>query len=329
MAGHRDHTHDHHSHASDGQAHLHADHPAAECVGPSADLERRRSERRGLTLALAVTAGIFLLELVGGFLSGSLALQADAGHLFADVVGLSISLAGIAIAQRPVDSRRTWGYYRLEILSALANGVLLGVAAVMILREAVERFIHPDPIDATTMVALAAIGLAANFASIIPLAKLRGSINTRGAFTHALGDAVNAMGVIVAGLIVHLTGWLWVDAAIAILIAGTIVWSAWHLIHEAVGILLEGIPLGIELAHVRESIAGLAGVKDVHDMHIWTITSGMFAFSCHVSVAAGLSDAARDELLTCAKTLLHDQYGIDHSTIQIEAETWREIGLVH
>ncbi|HVO31985.1 MAG TPA: cation diffusion facilitator family transporter, partial [bacterium] len=173
------------------------------------------------------------------------------------------------------------------------------------------------------------IGLAANFASIVPLARLRGSITTRGAFAHALGDAVNAVGVIVAGLVIRATGWLWVDAAVSILIAGTIVWSAWHLVRESVGVLLEGIPLGIELAHVRESVAALPGVKDVHDMHIWTITSGMFAFSCHVSVAAGLSDAARDELLTSAKTLLHDKYGIDHSTIQIEAETWREIGLIH
>ncbi|HVO31587.1 MAG TPA: cation diffusion facilitator family transporter, partial [bacterium] len=133
MGGHHDHSHDH-RHGEGAPPHLHADHPAAECEGPGASLERRRSERRGLTFALAVTAAIFVLELAGGLISGSLALQADAGHLFADVVGLSISLAGIAIAQRPVDSRRTWGYYRLEILSALANGVLLGVAAVMILR---------------------------------------------------------------------------------------------------------------------------------------------------------------------------------------------------
>jgi cobalt-zinc-cadmium efflux system protein len=328
MAGHH---HDHeHDHGQPGErAHLHADHAAAECEGPSGGLERRLKERRGLSFALAVTSGIFLLELVGGWISGSLALQADAGHLFADVVGLGISLASIAIASRPVDSRRTFGYYRLEILSALANGVLLGVAAVLILKEAAGRAFHPEAIATGKMIALAAIGLAANLASIVPLARLRGSITVRGAFAHALGDAVNAVGVIVAGLVIAATGWLWADTLVSVLIAGTIVWSAWGLVKEAVGVLLEGIPMGIELAAVRKSIGEIAGVKDVHDMHIWTITSGMFAFSCHVSVASGLDDGQRDKLLTAAKTLLHDRYGIDHSTIQVEAETWDEIGLVH
>jgi len=319
------HDHDHeHEHV-----HLHAGHAAADCLGPAGDLERRRKERRGLAIALSITATIFLIELVGGLVSHSLALQADAGHLFADVVGLSISLAGIAIASRPVDARRTFGWYRLEILSALANGVLLGVAAVMILREAWERAFHPEPIHVTVMISLATVGLVANFASIIPLAKLRNSINVRGAFAHALGDAVNAIGVIVAGVVIHFTGWFWVDAAVSVLISATIVWSAWSLVREAVGVLLEQSPIGIELAAVRETIATIPGVKDVHDMHIWTITSGMFAFSCHVSVASGLLDAERDALLTAAKTLLHDRYGIDHSTIQIEGEAWSEIGLVH
>lgn len=324
MSGHHDHGHD-----GDGDAHRHADHPAAECQGPAGDLERRRRERRGLSFALTVTSAIFVLELAGGWFSHSLALQADAGHLFADVVGLGIALAGIAIAGRPVDDRRTFGYYRLEILSALANGTLLGVAAVLILKEAIERFFHPTPIHLLPMVGLAAVGLVANFAAIVPLSKLRGSINARGAFLHALGDAVNAIGVILAGVIIWLSDWLWVDAALSILIAGTIVWSAWRLVHEAVGVLLEGIPLGIELASVQKTIACIEGVKDVHDIHIWAITSGMFAFSCHVSVAAGLTDAQRDALLTEAKTLLHDRYGIDHSTIQIEGESWQEIGLVH
>ena len=323
------HTQDHgHDHANDA-SHLHAGHAAADCAGPAQDLERRRKERNGLRFALGVTAAIFLVELVGGWISGSLALRADAGHLFADVVGLSISLAGIAIASRPVDSRRTWGYHRLEILAALANGILLSVAAVLILREAWERAFAPEAIGVRTMVGLAAVGLVANFASIIPLAKLRGSINVRGAFAHALGDAANAVGVIVAGVVIALTGWLWVDAAVSVLIAGTIVWSAWGLVREAVGVLLEGIPIGIEVAAIREAIACLPGVKDVHDIHLWSITSGMFAFSCHVAVADGLDDAHRDTLLTSAKTLLHDRYGIDHSTIQIEGEAWPEIGLVH
>lgn len=322
--------HDHGDHDDpDRPSHRHSDHPAAECLGPQADLERRRKERTGLGAALAVSALIFLVELVGGMVSGSLALRADAGHVFADLVGLGIALAGIIIAARPVDSRRTWGYYRLEILSALANGVLLGVAAVLIVTEAVHRFGDPEPIRFDTMLGFAGVGLLANLLTVGLLARLRGSISIRSAYAHALGDAANTAGVIVAGIAMRFTGWLWLDPVLSIVIAFLIVKSAWSLVRESVGVLLEGMPLGMELEVVHRALADLPGVKDVHDIHIWTITSGMFAFSCHVSVADGVSQAERDTILTAAKTLLHDRFGIDHSTIQIEGEAWEEIGLVH
>ncbi len=323
--GHDDHGHDH-GPESDRS---HCDQPAAECVGPQATVERRRKDRRGLLISLVVTGTIFFAELVGGWLSGSLALQADAGHMFADVVALGIALAGIAIASRPHDDRRTYGWYRLEILSALANGVLLGVVAVVIVREAWDRFWAPPTIDVRPMIAVAIVGLAANLVTMSLLARSRTSLALKGAFLHALGDTVSSVGVIAGAIVILTTGALWIDPVLSVGIAILIVVNAWGLVREAVGILLEGIPLGFEIDKVRQALASIPGVKDVHDIHIWTITSGMFAFSCHVSVASGATEAERDVILTSAKTLLHDRFAIDHSTIQVEGETFQEIGLVH
>lgn len=319
-------SHEHH----DGTASRpHCDQPAADCTGNETRLARSRQERRGLGWALAVTGVVFFAELIGGFVSGSLALKADAGHMFADVIALVIALAGIVIAARPVDERRTWGYYRLEILSALANGVLLIVVAVVILHEAWERYHAPSAIDLRTMLGIAVIGLAANLFAVSMLIRNRGTLALKGAFLHALGDTVSSVGVIVGAVVMFRTGWWWVDAVLSAGIAVLIAVNAWGLIREATGVLLEGIPLGMEIEKVRGAIADIAGVRDVHDLHIWTITSGMFAFSCHVAVETGIDEARRDAILTEAKTLLHDRFGIDHSTIQVEGESFREIGLVH
>ena len=300
-----------------------------DCSAARGDPERRAREKRALTIALAVTVVVFFAELVGGWISGSLALRADAGHMFADVVALGIAWAGLALASRPVDSKRTWGYFRLEILSALANGVLLCVVAIVVLYEAWERVRAPQPIELGTMAAVAVVGLAANLAAIRFLAGSRRSLATRGAFLHVLSDTASSIGVVLGAAVMALTGWFWVDAGLSAMIAVLIVLNAFGLVREAVSILLEGIPLGIEIDAVRGSLACLDGVTDVHDIHIWTITSGMFAFSCHLSVREGLTQSERDEILTRAKTTLHDRFGIDHSTIQIEGEAWQEIGLVH
>ena len=324
--GDHDHPHPGGGHAS----HAHADHAAAECAGGTrSDPERRRRERTGLSVALAITGVVFFAELIGGWLSGSLALRADAGHMFADVVAIGISLGGLILAARPHDSKRTWGWYRLEILTALANGVLLNVVAVVVVLEAVERFSDPHVVELPTMLGIAVIGLAANLIAMRFLAGHRHSLATRGAFLHVLSDTASSIAVVIGALVMMRTGWWQVDAVLSMLIAVLIVVNALGLIREAVSILLEGIPLGIELDAVRSALGCLEEVKDVHDIHIWTITSGMFAFSCHLSVRDGLSEAQRDEILTRAKTLLHDRFGIDHSTIQIEGEAWQEIGLVH
>lgn len=323
-----DHKHPHdHAHAGHGR-HAHSDHAAAECSAAGLT-SRRAGEKRALQLALGVTSLVFFAELVGGWISGSLALQADAGHMFADVVALVISLGGIALAARPVDARRTWGYFRLEILTALANGVLLGVVAVLVVMEAWERLWIPEAVSLVPMASVATIGLAAN---LISLRFLRGhahSLATKGALLHVLSDTASSVGVVAGAAVMAATGAWWIDAALSLLIAGLIVYNAWGLVREAVAVLLEGIPLGIEIQAVRQSLGCLDGVTDVHDIHIWTITSGMFAFSCHLSVREGLTQGERDAILTRAKTVLHDRFGIDHSTIQVEGEAWQEIGLVH
>lgn len=318
---------DDHGHTHGG--HAHADHAAADCAGPRGDPQRRAREKRALTIALTVTGVVFFAELIGGFVSGSLALRADAGHMFADVIAISISLIGLSLAMRPGDAKRTWGFYRLEILTALANGVLLHVVAAFVLVEAWHRFRSPEAVLLAPMLGVAAIGLVANLASIRVLAGSRSSLATRGAFLHVLSDTVSSVAVVIGGLVMWGTGWWWVDAVLSGVIAVLIVANAWGLVREAVSVLLEGIPLGIEIEAVRNGLAGLDGVTDVHDIHIWTITSGMFAFSCHLSVRAGMTQSDRDSILTHAKTLLHDRFGIDHSTIQIEGEAWQEIGLVH
>jgi len=309
--------------------HAHADHAAAECSGTRGDPERRAKEQRGLRWALGITGFVFFAELIGGIVSGSLALRADAGHMFADVVALSISLAGLTLAMRPVDAKRTWGYFRLEILTALANGVLLHVVAAFVLFEAWARFQNPEEVKLPTMIGVAMIGLAANLLAMRFLSGANRSLATRGAYLHVLSDTMSSVAVVAGGVIMVITSAFWIDAALSALIAVLIVVNAWGLVREAVSVLLEGIPLGIELAAVRGALGSLSGVTDVHDIHIWTITSGMFAFSCHLSVRAGLSQSERDEILTRAKTTLHDRFGIDHSTIQIEGESWQEIGLVH
>lgn len=323
------HGHDHghaHEHGAD---HAHVGHAAVECSGARGDPQRRSAEKRGLQIALGITVLVFFAELIGGYVSGSLALQADAAHMFADVAALGISLAGLTLAARPVDAKRTWGYFRLEILTALANGVLLHVVAAFVLVESWERIQSPEPVRLLPMLAIAGVGLVANLVSMRFLSGSHRSLATHGAYLHVLSDTISSIGVVVGAFMMMATSWFWVDAAISAMIAVLIVVNAWGLVREAVSVLLEGIPLGIEIEAVRGSLGGLGGVTDVHDIHIWTITSGMFAFSCHLSVRAGLSQSERDDILTRAKTVLHDRFGIDHSTIQIEGEAWQEIGLVH
>ncbi|HWN40573.1 MAG TPA: cation diffusion facilitator family transporter [Thermoanaerobaculia bacterium] len=276
------------------------------------------SNRRRLALTLALAAVYMLAEAVGGWLTGSLALLADAGHMLSDAAALGLSLFAIWIAQRPPTPRRTWGYHRTEILAALANGATLVAISVWVVVEAVERFRNPPEVDAPVMMAIAVGGLAVN---LIGLAILSGgrndSLNVRGAWLHVLTDALGSVQAIAAGVLIWAYGWLWADPVASILISLLVVYSAWHLLKETVGVLMEGTPAHIDLDEVRNALADLPGVCEVHDLHVWTITSGMEALSAHLVV---VEETSTTLLLQQVQSSLHDRFGIHHTTVQIEPE---------
>jgi len=280
--------------------------------------------RRRLALTLVLAAVYMLAEAVGGWLTGSLALLADAGHMLSDAAALGLSLFAIWIAQRPPTPRRTWGYHRTEILAALANGATLLAISVWVVVEAVERFRNPPEVDAPVMMAIAFGGLAVN---LIGLAVLSGgrndSLNVRGAWLHVLTDALGSVQAIVAGALIWAYGWNWADPLASILISLLVVWSAWHLLKETVGVLMEGTPAHIDLDEVRTALAGLPGVCSVHDLHVWTITSGMEALSAHLVV---VEETSTTTLLRQVQSSLHDRFGIHHATVQIEPEPCPQCG---
>jgi cobalt-zinc-cadmium efflux system protein len=283
----------------------------------------RNSRRLVLTLVLA--AAYMLAELVGGIVSGSLALLADAGHMLSDAGALGLSLFAIWMSQRPPNPRRTWGYYRTEILAALANGATLVAISVFILLEAWERLRNPPEVDAPLMMGIAAGGLIVNLLGLYILSGGRSeSLNIRGAWLHVLTDALGSVQAIAAGALIWAFGWTWADPVASVLIALLVVYSAWHLLRETVGVLMEGTPHHIDMDEVRDALMAIPEVIGVHDLHCWTITSGMESLSAHVVVEEGCAECAK---LVEVRTLLHNRFGIDHLTIQIESEAFEEHGL--
>jgi cobalt-zinc-cadmium efflux system protein len=313
------HAHDHDEHDHDGHEHGHGGHHhfpdarAAMRMRP----EERAKERRSLLLTLGITTTIMVLEAVGGFVTGSLALKADAGHMLTDSSSLLLAVLALSFASRPADLRRTYGFYRLEILAALANGVTLLFLSGWIVWEAIERFSDPRPVDAKTMALIAVVGLIANAIGLVLLHRKGGSLNLRGAYLHVLGDTLSSVGVIVAAVVILFTGWTMVDPLLSIAIACVIVWSAWSLVRDAIDVLLEAVPAHLDLADVLHSMEQTPGVSRIHDLHIWTISSGMHSLSAHVVVES--CDMGRnDEILKGLRTMLADKYHLDHVTLQIE-----------
>jgi cobalt-zinc-cadmium efflux system protein len=304
-AGHHHHGHGH----SHGHSHAHG---AAQ-------------NRRRLTWTLALAAVYMVAELVGGLISNSLALLADAGHMFSDVGALALSLFALWMAQKPATPRRTYGYYRTEILAALANAATLIAVAVLICIEAFHRLRAPEPVMGLTVMWIAAGGLAVN---LIGLAVLHGgkdeSLNVRGAWLHMLTDALGSVGAILGGLGVWAFGWLWADPAVSMAIAVLVLYSSWHLLRESVGVLLEGTPPHIDLEAVRAAMLEVDGVEEVHDLHVWTITSGMEAMSGHVVVGERALRRASGEILADLHCMLHERFGLHHLTIQIEPQGFVE-----
>ena len=281
--------------------------------------ERDDDARRSLQTALAITAVVLVIELIGGIYSNSLALLADAGHMFTDVAALSLSSFAIWFAAKPATPRKTYGFYRVEILAALLNGVFLVLVALFVFYEAYERLLDPPEVRAELMLLVASGGLLANVASAyILFSKQSKSLNVRGAFFHVLSDAIGSLGAITASLLILFLGWNFADALISAIVAVLILSSSWILIRDAVDILLEGTPSHINLTTLKEQLIGTDGVMSVHDLHVWTLTSGVVAMSCHVVVDG--EDSGRVDILGRVSRIAHDLFRIDHTTIQVEQE---------
>ena len=276
------------------------------------------AHRGQLVMVLAISAFVFAAELVTGLVTNSLALLADAGHVFTDVAGTALALGAISLAARPASRERTFGFYRFEILAAVLNAVLLFAIAAFVLVEAWNRFQQTPQIASGPMLAVAAIGLAANVVSARLLsAGSQESLNMRGAYLEVLSDALGSAAVLVAALVIALTGFTRADAIASVVIGLLILPRTWSLLREAVDVLLEATPRGVNMEEVRKHILEAPGVRDVHDLHAWTITSGMNVVSAHVIIDKGASSpTVLDHLCRC----LSSQFDIEHSTFQLEAE---------
>lgn len=275
---------------------------------------------RRLGLVLAFTATFMVVEAVGGWLTGSLALLADAGHMLSDVGALSLAFLASWYAGRPPTARRTFGYYRAEVLAALVNGTALLGLAGWIVWEAADRLQTPREVLAGPMLAVAVAGLAVNLGGALLLSgHHRESLNVRGAFFHVLGDLLGSLGAIGAGLVILLTGWTPADALVSLLIAGILVAGAVRLVWDAVDILLESTPTGLDPDAVCRRLQAVPGVRAVHDLHIWTLTSGVLAMSGHIIVEEGEQDLrSYTPLLETLQEILSREFGIAHTTLQLE-----------
>jgi cobalt-zinc-cadmium efflux system protein len=275
---------------------------------------------RQLLITLLIVLVVMVAEIVGGLLSNSLALLGDAGHMLVDALALSISLIAIWIARRPADTTKTYGYHRVEIMAALTNGVILVLVAVFIFYRAYQRLLEPTEVDAALMMGIAAIGLMTNLAGILLLRGSRHtSINIKAAFWHILGDTISSFGVIVGGIIIAVTDWRIVDPIIAIVIGSIILWGAVRLVRESSDILLEAVPRHIQMDEVRRVMMDVTGVRDVHDMHIWTITSGIYALSAHVLIDDQTVSRSA-EIIRAVERELARRFNITHTTLQLECE---------
>lgn len=282
--------------------------------------------RRRLILVLGITLSVVVVQLVAGLISGSLALLADAGHMFSDAAGLAIALTAAWIAARPATDQRTFGYQRAEVLAALANALVLIVIAVLIFIEGIRRFQGEAEVQTTPMLTGAVIGAAANVSGLAILhGAHRESLNVRGAYLEVLGDLVGSIAVIVAGVVIVLTGWVQADAIASLAIAVFIVPRAWSLLRDVVDVLLEATPKGLSIERIREHVLSAPGVVDVHDIHAWTITSGVPVFSAHVVVEDSVLGAdGMDRVLDRLQDCLGEHFDTEHCTFQLEPASHRE-----
>lgn len=269
-----------------------------------------------LFASLALTLAFVVVETFAGFRAGSLALLSDAGHNFTDAFALLLAAIGLYLQARPADQSKTFGYQRAGVLVAFVNALTLVVLAGFLFYESSQRLRHPQPVAETTMMIVAAIGLAVNLAIVVGIGHGH-DLNLRAAWLHMLGDAASSAGIIVGAVAIRFTGVWAIDPVLSILIAFGILWSAWGIIQDSLNILLEGLPKGLQLIEVTRELACVGGVIDVHDLHIWSLGSEAHALSCHVLIE-DMPPSASDSILRCINTVLCDRFAIHHTTIQFE-----------
>jgi cobalt-zinc-cadmium efflux system protein len=287
--------------------------------------------RKRLIVVLVITCAVLLAEVIGGFIAGSLALLADAGHMLTDSTGLILALIAASLATRAATARRTFGLQRAEVLAALGNALLLVGVAVWVLIKAVDRLSTPVEIDAGLMLVVAVVGVLANLAGLLVLRPAQAtSLNIRGAYLEVLGDLIGSLAVVVAAVLILITGWTPFDAFASLLIVVVIIPRAWSLLREVVDVLLEATPHGVDLAEVREHIKRVRGVVDVHDLHAWTITSGVPVLSAHVIVdQACISEGRSGEVLDRLGECLGGHFDVSHCTFQLEPVGHQEHEAAH
>ncbi|AIQ26148.1 zinc transporter ZitB [Paenibacillus sp. FSL H7-0737] len=307
---HSDHDHSDHNHSHAGHDHSHGPH-GHHHFDPSGN-------KKGLMIALIITVGIMFLEFFGGLVTNSLALLSDSGHMLNDASSLALSLVAVWFATKPASPNKTYGFHRFEILAALLNGVTLFVVAGFIIVEAYGRFFEPPTVASGSMMLIACIGLLANVASAWSLMRkgdVKNNINLRSAYLHVLGDALGSVGAIIAGLVMMIFGWYIADPIISVLVALLILRGAWGIIKHTVHVLMEGTPITVNPSEVKAVLENIEGVINVHDLHIWTITSGLDSLSCHLLIKDQEDD---QRILQQAIQLIAERFKIQHTTIQIE-----------
>ncbi|MDP2957049.1 MAG: cation diffusion facilitator family transporter [Longimicrobiales bacterium] len=294
-----------------GSEHVHHGHPPGHAHGPM----HRGAERRRLLWVLAITGAFMVAEVVGGLLAGSLALLADAGHMFTDAGSLALSLLAMRMAQRPPSPEKTFGYVRMEILAALVNGATLLFIAVLIVAEAWDRWRDPVSVDAPVMLVVAGLGLVVNIVGALLLhAHAHDNLNVRGAYLHVLGDLLGSVGAIGAGLVILFTGWMPADPIASVVIALLILHSAWKLVREAADVLLEAAPSHVDVTAIVEELRAVRGLDDIHDVHVWTLTSGFVALSAH----GVIDDPTEHSRILGEIQEKMKRRGIGHVTVQLE-----------
>lgn len=289
--------------------------------------QHRDAGTRALAVALAVALVVVVAEVAGGILTNSLALLADAGHMVTDLLAISIALVAIWMARRPATGRRTFGFQRAEVLAAALNGVILLLVAAFVFWQAALRFGDPPHVDSGLMLVIGVVGLIANIVSAYVLRQQQAySMNVRGAFYHVLGDLAGSVGVVVAGAVMLTTGWRYADPLVSVLIGVLIVAGAARLLRESLSVLLETSPRHIDMEQVAAALTATPGVAGLHDLHIWTVTSGLVALSCHTELTG---DRKSDDVLAELCDMLHARFDIHHVTIQPELERLHRAGGEH